>query len=63
METMGYLRADNDYLNAQAAMACSHARWAEDDLVIEAHYIAELPAAIAPRAARRWRAASPWPGA
>ena len=53
VETMGYLRADNDYLNAQAALACSHARWAEDDLVIEARYIAELPAAIAPRAARR----------
>ena len=52
-ETMAYLRADNDYLNAQAAMACAHARWAEDDLVIEAHYIADLPAAIAPRAARR----------
>ena len=30
-ETMGYLRADNDYLNAQAATACRHARWAEDD--------------------------------
>ena len=53
VETMGYLRSDNDYLNAQAALACSHARWAEDDLVIEARYIAELPAAIAPRAARR----------
>ena len=52
-ETMGYLRADNDYLNAQAALACRHARWAEDDLVIEAKYIAELPAAIAPRAVRR----------
>ena len=52
-ETMGYLRADNDYLNAQAAAACRHARWAEDDLVIEARYIAELPAAIAPRAVRR----------
>ena len=52
-ETMGYLRSDNDYMNAQAAAACSHARWAEDDLVIEAKYIAELPAAIAPRAARR----------
>lgn len=52
-ETMGYLRADNDYLNAQAAAACAHARWAEDDLVIEARYIAQLPAAIAPRAARR----------
>ena len=53
VETLGYLRADNDYLNAQAAQACAHARWAEDDLVIEARYIAELPAAIAPRAARR----------
>lgn len=52
-ETMGYLRADNDFMNAQAAAACSHARWAEDDLVIEARYIAELPSAIAPRAARR----------
>ena len=52
-ETMGYLRADNDYLNAQAATACRHARWAEDDLVIEARHIAQLPAAIAPRAVRR----------
>ena len=52
-ETMGYLRADNDYLNAQAAAVCRHARWAEDDLVIEARYLADLPAAIAPRAARR----------
>ena len=52
-ETMGYLRSDNDYLNAQAAAACAHARWAEDDLVIEARYVAQLPAAIAPRAARR----------
>lgn len=52
-ETMAYLRADNDFLNAQAAMACSHARWAEDDLVIEARYIADLPTAIAPRAVRR----------
>lgn len=47
------LRADNDYLNAQAAMIDRHARWAEDDLVIEAHYIADLPAALAPRAVRR----------
>ena len=52
-ETMGYLRTDNDYLNAQAAAACQNARWAEDDLVIEARYIAQLPAAIAPRAVRR----------
>ena len=50
---MGYLRTDNDYLNAQAAAACQNARWAEDDLVIEARYIAQLPAAIAPRAVRR----------
>ena len=52
-ETMGYLRADNDFMNAQAAAACSHARWAEDDLVIEARYIAQLPSASAPRAGRR----------
>ena len=52
-ETMGYLRADDDYLNAQAAAACRNARWAEDDLVIEARHIAGLPAAIAPRAVRR----------
>ena len=52
-ETMGYLRTDNDYLNAQAAAACQNARWAEDDLVIEARHIAQLPAAIAPRAVRR----------
>ena len=51
--TMRYLRADDDYLNAQAARACLAARWAEDDLVIEASCIAQLPAAIAPRAVRR----------
>ena len=53
MVSRGYLRTDNDYLNAQAAAACQNARWAEDDLVIEARYIAQLPAAIAPRAVRR----------
>ena len=52
-DTTRYLRADNDYLNAQAAQVCAHARWAEDDLVIEAHYLADAPTAIAPRAARR----------
>ena len=52
-DTMRYLRTDNDFLNAQAAMACQNARWAEDDLVIEARHIAQLPAAIAPRAVRR----------
>lgn len=52
-DTIGYLRADNDYLNARAAEACAAARWAEDDLVIDAGIIASLPPAIAPRAARR----------
>ena len=52
-DTTRYLRADNDFLNAQAAQVCAHARWAEDDLVIEAHYLADAPTAIAPRAARR----------
>lgn len=52
-ETIALLRRDNDFLNARAAEACLHARWAEDDLVIEARYIADLPAAIAPRAVRR----------
>ena len=47
------LRIDNGYLNAQAARVCLNARWAEDDLVIEARYIADLPPALAPRAARR----------
>ena len=47
------LRSDNDYLNAQAAQVCANARWAEDDLVIEARYLAQLPPALAPRAARR----------
>jgi tRNA(Ile)-lysidine synthase len=50
--TMKYLRADDDYLNAQAARACLSARWAGEDLVIEAADIAQLPAAIAPRAVR-----------
>lgn len=52
-ESMGYLRAEDDFLNAQAAAACLQARWAEDDLVIRAQIIADLPAAIAPRAVRR----------
>ncbi|MEQ2443906.1 tRNA lysidine(34) synthetase TilS [Pseudoflavonifractor sp. CLA-AP-H29] len=52
-DTTRYLRSDNDFLNAQAAQVCAHARWAEDDLVIEARYLADAPAAIAPRAARR----------
>lgn len=52
-DTIRYLRADNDYLNAQVSETLLHARWAEDNLVIEARYVAQLPAAVAPRAARR----------
>ncbi len=52
-DTARYLRADNDFLNAQASSICHNARWAEDNLVIEAHFIADAPNAVAPRAARR----------
>lgn len=52
-ETIRLLRTDNDYLTAQAAAACRFARWANDDLVIEAHRVAGLPNAVAPRAVRR----------
>lgn len=52
-DTARYLRADNDFLSAQAIAICQNARWAEDNLVIEAHFIADAPNAVAPRAARR----------
>lgn len=52
-DTIRYLRADNDFLNAQAAIVCQNARWAEDNVVIEAHFLADAPNAVAPRAARR----------
>lgn len=52
-DTIRYLRADNDFLNAQAAIVCQNARWAEDNVVIEARFIADAPNAVAPRAARR----------
>ncbi len=52
-ETIAHLRADNDYLNAQAAGACAGARWEGDDLVIEAAGVAGLPESLAVRAARR----------
>ena len=52
-DTVRYLRADNDFLNAQAAMICQSARWAEDNVVIEARLLAQAPAAVAPRVARR----------
>lgn len=52
-ETVRYLRADNDFLNAQAAQIAAHARWAEDNLVLEARYLADAPAAVASRAARQ----------
>ena len=44
------LRADNDFMNAQAAKAAAAARYAEGDVVIRAQEIAGLPAALAPRA-------------
>ena len=52
-QTIRHLRQDNDYLNAQAYQACQAARWAEDDLVIEAGIVAALSDAVAPRAVRR----------
>lgn len=52
-QTIGHLRADNDYLNAQAAAACEGARREGDTLVIGAGQIAGLSPAIAVRAVRR----------
>lgn len=51
-QTLRSLRADHDFLTAQAAQVAQNARWAEDDLVIEARHIAQAPDAIAPRAVR-----------
>ncbi|MEG0765795.1 MAG: tRNA lysidine(34) synthetase TilS, partial [Pseudoflavonifractor sp.] len=51
--TLGYLRADNDYLNARAHAACAAARWAGEDLIIPVKALADLPAALAPRAAKQ----------
>lgn len=50
--TIRTLRADNDFLNAQAAVRASNALLAEDDLVIETEHIARVPAALAPRVVR-----------
>lgn len=47
------LRADNDYLNAQAAMAAAAARWAGEDVVIRARVLADLPAALALRVVQK----------
>lgn len=52
-QTMGYLRLDNDYLNAQALKACEQARRTPEGLTIPAQAVARLPEALAPRAARR----------
>ena len=51
-QTLRSLRSDHDFLTAQAAQVAQNARWAEDDLVIEARHIAQAPDAIAPRAVR-----------
>lgn len=49
---MARLRADNDYLNAQAANAAGEAHWADDDLVIAAPLLARQPDPIAVRMVR-----------
>lgn len=46
------LRADNDFLNAQAAAAVAAGRWAEDDLVVDTGLLASLPTAVAIRAVK-----------
>ena len=51
-EAIGRLRADNDYLNAQAANAAREAAWADDDLVIRTELVARAPDPIAVRMIR-----------
>ena len=48
----GRLRADNDYLNAQAAQAADRGHMTSDGLVIEAGLLAQLPDPVASRAVR-----------
>ncbi len=50
--TMGYLRVDNDCLNAEAQRACSGAKQTAEGLTIPAAALAELPDPLAIRAAR-----------
>ncbi|MGN1004374.1 MAG: tRNA lysidine(34) synthetase TilS [Oscillospiraceae bacterium] len=47
------LRADNDYLNAQAARAAAQGRMTSGGLVIEAELLAQLPDPVALRAVRQ----------
>ena len=51
-ETIRRLRADNDYLNAQAAGMAREAAWADDDLVTRAQLVARAPDPIAVRIIR-----------
>ena len=51
-ESIRRLRADNDYLNAQAAGMAREAAWADDDLVIRAQLVARAPDPIAVRIIR-----------
>ncbi len=51
-QSMAYLRADDAYLNAQAREACACADVTPEGMCIPAQAIAQLPAALAPRAAR-----------
>lgn len=46
------VRAENDFLTAQAGQLLPHVRWAGDDLIVEAGRLADLPQALAPRAVR-----------
>lgn len=53
IDTIRYLRSDNDYLNAQAAALTAQAQVAENGVSIDAGVIAAAPAALAPRMARQ----------
>jgi len=53
IDTIRYLRADNDCLNAQAAELTRQARVTEESVSVDAGIIAGAPAALAPRAVRQ----------
>ena len=53
IDTIRYLRADNDYLNAQAALISAHARQGPEGVSIAASDIAGAPDPLAARAVRQ----------
>ena len=53
IDTIRYLRADNDYLNAQAAALTAPAQVTAEGVSIDAQALAQAPAALAPRIARQ----------